>query len=228
MMKLFTALMSLTTLCTALAVSTDASADWSGGIEAGTVLGSGQSPALRFYARQQGNPLSQYIYLDWIHESGSSSYRLGYNPTYSISQSIFSFGEFSIEQDEPGEIARDIDARIGVGNHLFRTDNSRFTIKTGIGGNKTEFTDPSLDTSDGFFFVGGLFTSKLIGLLRLDANVEAATSESQTTTDGEAGISLRIGPNTALKYAFTYKRYDFDVGESIVNKDKFLTMTYGF
>jgi putative salt-induced outer membrane protein YdiY len=203
-------------------------ADWTGGIEAGTQLGSDQAPALRFYARKQDNPLSHYMYLDWIHESGSSSYRLGYNPTYTISQSVFSFGEFSIEQDDPGGIAREIDARVGVGNHIFRTKQSRFTVHTGIGGSKIELADSSEET-DGYFFAGGLFTSKLIGLLKFDAVLESRVADSQTVTSGEAGVSFRVGPNTAIKYAYSVKRYDFDESrEDIVNEDSFVTMTYGF
>lgn len=228
-MTRFTAGTALLILCGALVSTSTAKADWSGGIEAGTQLGSGENPALRFFARHQGNPLSQYLYLDWIRESGSSSYRLGYNPTFNISQSIFSFGEFSLEQDDPGGVAREIDARVGIGNHLFRTKNSRFTVHTGIGGTKVEFVDSENDTSEGFFFAGGLFTSKLIGLLRFDANIEATAGESQTTTRGEAGISFRIGPNTALKYAYSYRRFDFDTGQDdIVDEDSFLTVTYGF
>ncbi len=228
-MKTLTGLVSLTTLCGAITMTTNASADWSGGIEAGTQIGSGQSPALRFYARRQGNPLSQYVYLDWIRESGSSSYRLGYNPTYAISQSLFSFGEFSIEQDDPGGVEREIDARIGIGNHLFRTKNSQFTVHTGFGGTKVDFIDPSNDTTEGFLFAGGLFTTKFLGLLRFDANIEATTGESQITTIGEAGFSVRVGPNTALKYAYSVKRYDFDNGqEDLVDEDSFLTVTYGF
>lgn len=220
--------LKLFVLASALLANTTALADWTGGIEAGTQLGSGQSPALRFYARNQSDPLSHYAYLDWIHESGSSRYRLGYNPTYAISQSFYSFGEFSIEQDDPGGIAREVDTRIGVGNHLFRTKNSRFTLHTGIGGTRIELADDTENT-EGFFFVGGLFTTKLIGLLRFDAVAETTTGDSQTTTNAEAGVSFRVGPNTALKYAYTFKRYDFDGNdEPLKNEDSFLTMTYGF
>lgn len=228
-MKLLTACATLTSLTAAMFFTPHASADWTGGVEAGTQLSSsGQNPAFRFYARQQGNPLSQYVYLDWIRDSGSSSYRLGYDPTYSISQSIFSFGKFSLEQDDPGGIAREVNAKIGVGNHVFRTNNSRLTLGTGIGGTKTTFANDE-DSSNEYFFVGGLFTTKLIGLLRFDAEIEATTGNSQTTTNGEAGIYFRVGPNTALKYAYTVRRYDFDTGrEDIVNEDSFLTMTYGF
>lgn len=208
--------------------STTASANWSGGLEAGTQLGSGESPALRLYLQNQDVPLSHYLFLDWIHESGSSRYRLGYNPTYTISQSVFSFAQFSIEQDDPGGIEQELNARAGLGNNIYRTRNNQLTLRAGIGGSSQKFADGSEET-DGYLFAGGLFTSKLIGLLKLDAVLESRVAESQTVSTGEAGISLRIGPNSALKYAYTVKRYDFDSGrEDIVDEDTFVTVTYGF
>ncbi len=212
-------------LCSVL-VSGSALADWTGGLEFG--IGSDQSPGMRLHATKTGNPLSHNLYLDWIFESGSSSYRLGYNPTYTISQSVFSFGQFSIEQDDPGGIAREVNARVGVGNHLFRTKRSRFTIQTGIGGSEIQIAD-STKERNGYFFAGGVFTSKLVGLLKLDAVLESRVADSQTVTNGEAGVSFRVGPNTAIKYAYSVKRYDFDESrEDIVNENSFVTMTYGF
>lgn len=202
--------------------------DWDGGIEAGTVLGGGDGPALRFYASHTGDPLSHYVYLDWIREAGSSSYRLGYNPSFAISHSLYSFGEFSIEKDDPDDIARETSARVGLANHLFRTRNSRFTIRAGIGGTQVELADGEKKDPEGYLFAGGLFTTKLIGLLRFDAVAETTTGDAQTITDAEAGVSLRIGPNTALKYAHTYKQYSFDNRDDVVSKDSFLTVTYGF
>lgn len=201
-------------------------ADWTGGLEFG--IGSDQSPGMRLHASKTGDPLSHNLYLDWIFDSGSSSYRLGYNPTYTISQSVFSFGQFSIEQDDPGGIAREVNARVGVGNHLFKTKRSRFTLQTGVGGSQLELADSSKERN-GYFFAGGLFTSKLVGLFKFDAVLESRVADSQTVTTGEAGVSFRVGPNTAVKYAYSVKRYDFDESrDDIVNEDSFITMTYGF
>jgi putative salt-induced outer membrane protein YdiY len=209
-------------------LASNASANWSGGLEAGTQLGSDESPALRVYLQNRDTPLSHYLYLDWIFESGSSRYRLGYNPEYTISQSVFSFGEFSIEQDDPGEIAREIDARAGIGNQIFRTKSSRLTLRTGIGGTRLKFADNSEQT-DGYFFAGGIFTTRLIGLLKLNAVLESRVADSQTISSGEASISFRIGPNTSLKYAYTVDRFDFDEGrEDQVNEDSSFAITYGF
>lgn len=212
----------------ALLFTSVSQANWTGGLEAGTQLGSGERPALRFYARNLGNPLSHYLYLDWSHESGGSSYRLGYNPTFAVSKSIYSFGKFSIEQDDPGEIERQIDATVGVGNHIFRSQNSRATVEAGIGGRQFRRPDEKSET-DGFFFLGGLFTSKLIDLLRLDVSTEIRAGDSQTTIDSEVGISFRIGPNSAIKYAYRATRYDFDgTADTINDEDSFFTLTYGF
>jgi len=153
----------------ALAVSAcgTATADWTGGIEAGTALGSGDRPTLRFYANDRATPLSQYIYLDWIRENGSSNYRLGYNPTWTISQSVYSFGRFSVEKDGPEAIERDIDAMIGIGNKLFQRGSTQVKVEAGIGGqylryDQSELIDPITgestapsSTTDGFFFTTG-------------------------------------------------------------------------
>lgn len=209
-------------------LSSLALADWDGGMAIGTQLGSGESPTVRLHATNQGDPLSHFIYLDWMRESGDNSYRLGYNPTYNISKSIFSFGEFSVEQDEPDGIEREIDGLVGIGNNFFRTKNSLFTVRAGVGGSQIELVDDT-EESDGYLLLGGVFTTKLIGLLKFDAVAQAKAGESQTTTNAEVGVSLRVGPNTALRYAYTAKHYNFDSGrEDITNEDSFLTMTYGF
>lgn len=201
---------------------------WTGGLEAGTQLGSGESPTLRFFASRQSQPLSHYLYLDWTQISGGSRYRLGYNPTFAISQSFYSFGRFSIEQDDPGAIEREINASVGLGNSFFRTRNSSLSLETGIGAQQLRFAD-NTDNTDGFVFIAGNFSSKQLNLVRLDVNADLRAGENQTSLDAEAGISVRIGPNTALKYAYRYQRFDLNDGRAdVVDKDKFFTVTYGF
>ena len=59
--------------------------------------------------------MSHFIFLDWIRESGSSNFRVGYNPTYRISNSFYSFGRFDLETEDPDGIDREINAVVGVG-----------------------------------------------------------------------------------------------------------------
>lgn len=221
--------------CLALLVLTtvgNAHADWTGGIEAGARLGSDDKPTLRFYANNQSDPLSHYAYLDWIRSSNGNNYRLGYDPTFRISQSVYSFGRFSLEQDDPGGVEREIDALVGIGNNLFQRGNTRIKVEAGLGGRQLTFTDAdtnqSDDQTDGFVFLSGSLSSSLLALLRFDASINTKANDGQTTVDGEAGLSIPIGPGTSLRYVYAVKRYNFDDRENIVSEDSFFKVSYGF
>jgi len=203
-------------------------ATWTGGLEAGTQLGSGESPTLRFFANSQSKPLSHYIYLDWTRESFGNRYRLGYEPTYSISKSFYSFGRFNFEQDDPGEIDRKLNAKVGIGNSFLRTGNSALSLEAGIGAQQLRLSNGTEDT-DGFVFTGADFTTKLLDFVRFDVIADTRVGESQATVDAEVGISIRIAPNAALKYAFRYRRFAIDgLDNDIIEEDSFFTVTYGF
>lgn len=211
-----------------LATATTASADWTGGVEAGASFGSSDSPAIRFYANNSADPLSHYMYLDYIRESGSNNYRLGYNPTFRISHSVYSFGRFSVEEDEPSGIEREFEASVGVGNNLFSRGNTRVQVEAGVGAQHLRFVDNSSDETDGFAFLAGNLRTSVLALLRFDASVGAKLNGDSTTLDGEAGFSIPIGPNTQLRYVYQVQRFNFDDRENIVDEDTFFTVSYGF
>jgi len=215
-----------------------ATADWTGGIEAGTSLGSGDRPTLRFYANNRATPLSQYVYLDWIRENGGNQYRLGYNPTWAISQSVYSFGRFSIEKDGSDAIERDIDAMVGIGNKLFQRGSTQVKVEAGIGGQHLRYDQSALidpitgestapsSTTDGFFFATGNIRSSLLALLRFDASLQAKSGSDLNILDGEVGLSIPIGPGTALRYVHQYK-YNDSLDDK-TSDDSFFKVTYGF
>lgn len=207
-----------------------AHAEWTGGLEAGTQLGSGENPTLRFYARNDTDPLSHYVYLDWTRETGGQSYRLGYNPVFHVSRSLYSFGKFSIEEDADSIIDRQLDALVGLGNHIHRNRTSLLTLEAGAGGKQIEFTGNADEQTEGFLYLGARYKRVLSKLLQLNTIVDSRTGESQDTLDAEVGISFKLSSNTALKYAYRYERTDFDDSnlETQVNKDSFFTLTYGF
>lgn len=220
-------LLAISLFTSAITITSNASADWSGGIEAGAVLGSSDRPALRFYANNASNPLSHYAYIDWIRESGGSNYRIGYNPTFRVSHSIYSFGRFSLEQDDPSGVDREINAYLGVGNNLFQRGNTRIKIEAGLGAQQLQFDDSS-DETDGFAFVSGSLRSSLLALLRFDASVSAKANDESRNFEGEAGLSIPIAPGTKLRYVYQVQRYNFDGRENIVNEDNFFKVSYGF
>ncbi len=207
-----------------------AQGEWSGGLEAGTQLGSGENPTLRFYARNNGEPLSHYLYLDWTSENSGQSYRLGYNPVFNVSRSLYSFGKFSVEEDANSVIEQQLDAVLGLGNHIHRTQHSLLTLELGGGGQQLKFTGGLEDQTEGFLYLGAKYHRILFDTVRFNVVVDSRTGASQDTVDAEAGISIRLSAATALKYAFRYRRTDFDDEnlDTVVDKDKFFTLTYGF
>lgn len=219
----------LLVLTSAFVAAGNSFAQWDGGIEAGARLGGDDGPALRFFARNQSTPLSHYLFLDWIRDSGGSNYRVGYNPTYKISESVYSFGRFSIEDDDPSAIDRELDAQIGLGNNLFRRGNTRVIAEAGVGARQLTFDDNSDSSEDGFVFLGGRITSSSLPVVRFDASINAQAGSDQTTLDGEAGISVPITGGVFLRYAYTVTRFDIDgVDDNIITEDSFVTLTYDF
>lgn len=210
-------------------VAGNSNADWDGGIEAGTRLDSGQrNPALRFFARNQAEPLSHYLYLDWIRQSGGSNYRIGYNPTFNISRSVYSFGRFSIEEDDPDGIEREIDVEVGIGNNLFQRGNTRFKVEVGLGARQLTFDGIEDTTDEGFFLLAGTLSTRVLALLRFNASVDTKVGNDQTTLDGEVGVSIPIGPATSLHYIYSATRFELDGQDDLVNEDAFFTIRYGF
>ncbi len=204
-----------------------ANANWTGGIEAGARIGSDERPALRFFLNKASEPLSHFTYIDWIQVSGGSNYRLGYEPTYRVSHSIYSFGRFSIEQNDPGGIEQEIEASVGIGNNLFQRGNTRARIEAGIGAQQLEFID-STDEADGFVFLSGTISSSLLALVRLDATISTKVNNESTNIDTEVGFSIPVGPGTQLRYVYQSQRFNLDDRENIVTEDNFFTVSYGF
>ena len=201
-------------------------AEWSGGAEAGTAIGS-DGPALRFFLNKTADPWSHFIFLDWIRESGGSNFRIGYNPTFRISHSFYSFGRFSAEVDDPDGIDQEIDALAGIGNNLFQRGNTRVKVETGLAAQHLRFED-STEETDGFVFVSTGMNSSLLKLLRFDASFTTKLNDERTEFEGEAGFSFPIGPNTKLRYVYQFQRFNFDDRANIVTEDNFFTISYGF
>jgi len=217
-------------LLTAAIPGHNALAQWTGGVEAGTQLGSGDSPTLRFFARENSLPFTQLIYLDWTRDSGEQSFRVGYDPRYQISQSLHLFGKFSVEEDAETIIDQKLDALVGVGNDFIQTRNSRLTLEIGAGGQQLRFDGDLEAQTDSFLFLGANYYRTMLDLFRFTTTVGSRTGELRNSIDAEAGISIRIAPNTALKYAYRYRRTEFsdDNIDTVVDEDNFFTVTYGF
>ena len=209
-------------------------AEWSGGLEAGTQLGSGENPTLRFFARHSGEPMNHYLYLDWTKEDSGHSYRLGYNPVFNVSRSLYSFGKFSVEEDANSVVDQEINALVGLGNNIHRTRESLLTIEVGGGAQQLKFDGGPAgereDETQSFIYIGAKYHRILFDSFRFNTIVDSRTGDLQDTIDAEVGISFRLSAATALKYAYRYQRTDFEDGnlDTQVEKDGYFTLTYGF
>jgi len=201
-------------------------ADWTGGIEAGARIGE-NAPALRFFAANDSHPLSHYAYLDWIRDSSNSNYRIGYNPKFKVSESVYSFGRFSIEDDDPGAVDREIDAVVGVGNNLFRRGSTQIKVETGLGAEFLSFDD-STESDEGFVFLAGNISTGVLPIVRFDMQINTQASNDQTVLDGEAAFSIPIAPGTALSYVYRVTRRDLEDRDDTVDEETFVKVVYGF
>ena len=214
-----------------LTAGSNAHAQWTGGIEGGTQLGSGENPTLRFFARNNSRPFSQYVYLDWTRQSSGQSFRLGYNPLYYFSNTLYGFGNFTAEQDADSLVEQEFDALAGIGKQFLQTSSTSLALEAGLGAQQLRFEDSELDDqTDGFVYLGGKFSQKLFDLFRFNLIVDNRTGSSENIFEAEAGISIRLAANTALKYSYRFQRIDFDDDglPSVTDEDNFFTVTYGF
>jgi len=174
--------------------------------------------------------MNHYIYLDWTREDSGQSYRLGYNPVFNVSRSLYSFGKFSVEEDATSIVDQELNALVGLGNHIHRTRESLLTIEVGGGAQQLKFDSNQEDETQSFIYLGAKYYRILFDSFRFNTTVDSKTGDLQDTIDAEVGISFRLSATTALKYAYRYRRTDFDDGnlETQVEEDGFFTLTYGF
>jgi len=204
-------------------------AEWSGGVEGGTVFrDEGRATRFRLQAQNPDRPFSQFVYLDWLRTSGGgNAYELGYRPRYWIGENLYIFGEGSVRVDST--IAIDNEALLvgGLGYSLVSTPQTQLWVEAGAGSRNTEFESGIEDTSDTFGLVRAAFSRVLADLLRLEIDVDAIQGETLLETSVEAGISIRI-PAGAVKLSYRVRRLEPEEGETIDDEDSFVSFTYGF
>ena len=204
-------------------------ADWSGGIEGGTVFrDEGQATRFRLKAQNPDRPFSQFVYLDWLRISGGgNAYEIGYRPRYWIGQKLYVFGEGSIRVDSTIDIDNEAVLLGGLGYALVSTQQTQLWVEAGVGSRNTEFEGAIEDTTDTFGVVRAAFSQVLANLLRFEVDLDAIQGETLLETSAEAGISIRI-PAGSVKFSYRARRLDPDEGETIDDEDSFVSYSYGF
>ena len=205
-------------------------AEWSGGIEGGTVARStGTATSLRLALRNNGRPFSQYIFAEWLRGSqGGNSFSVGYNPRYWLSDRNYVFGESELSTDDVFGIDREIYAVAGVGRQFFSTPDQSLYAEVGVGGRTIDFADTEDVSGDALGIVRLGFQRKIIDLVRLDLQSSASRSSSDVTdATAEAGVALRIA-NGGVRVAYRTRFLKVDELDSITEDDTFVSFSYGF
>ena len=204
-------------------------ADWTGGIEGGTVLQDGDSATrIRLVASREERPLSHYVYAEWVR-SDSNSYELGYKPRYWFNDKVYSFGEGRVRLKDTVTIDRNSLILGGFGVQLVATELRQVSLEAGVGYQMVTYADEINleDTGAGLGMVRGYASQILSDLFRLELNGDILTSDETTETNLEAGISMRLAQG-AIKVIHRIRRVDSDGLAEIDDSDTAVAFTVGF
>ena len=204
-------------------------ADWTGGIEGGTVLQDGDSATrIRLVASREERPLSHYVYAEWVR-SDSNSYELGYKPRYWFNDNVYSFGEGRVRLKDTVTIDRNSLILGGFGVQLVATELRQVSLEAGVGYQMVTYADEINleDTGAGLGMVRGYASQILSDLFRLELNGDILTSDETTETNLEAGISMRLAQG-AIKVIHRIRRVDSDGLAEIDDSDTAVAFTVGF
>ena len=213
-----------------LATMHSARAEWSGGIEGGTVFrDSGNAARLRLTLRNNERPLTHYLYAEWLRGgSDDNSYSLGYNPRYWFNQTYYTFGESRIRQDEPLDIDQEIQVIAGVGGQFISDADQALYAEVGLGGRSIDFegVDDASNEAIGVARLG--YSRTLADTIKLDFALSGSQSSDEVTeASTEVGLSLRI-PSGAVRVAYRTRYIKVDDFDSVTDDDTFLSFDYSF
>ena len=204
-------------------------AEWSGGIEGGTVIRDGSTASrLRLHASLNERPLSHYVYADWIR-SGSNSYEIGYRPRYWFSDQWYTFGDASLRIDDQLQIDNEILLVSGLGYELINTAQRQAWLEAGLGFRSTDYTPESgiEESEEGLGLIRGRASQVLSDLLRLEVDGNFTASNSYLESELEIGVSLRLAQG-AIKISQRIRRIEFDEFDTINETDTSVGFTVGF
>ncbi|MFK8081129.1 MAG: DUF481 domain-containing protein [Granulosicoccus sp.] len=206
------------------------SAQWTGGIEGGTVVrDAGNATRLRLVLRNDERPFSQYVYAEWLRSgTENNSYSAGYNPRYWFDNKYYTFGESQLRVDDFLGIDQEIGLVAGLGAQLLNKADQALFIELGVGGRTIEFdgVDDSLNEALGLARLGYFRT--LADVLKLDVSLSSGlSSEDVTEATGELGLSLRV-PNGVVRVAYRSRYLQVGDGESVTDDDSFVSFGYSF
>ena len=220
---------SLVLLLCALTLPAANAAEWTGGVEGGSVIQNGDSAtSLRLVASLDERPLSHYVYAEWVR-SNDNSYELGYKPRYWFNDTVYGFGEGRLRLDDTVSIDRNTSIIGGLGIQLVATAARQVTLEAGVGYQLIEYAEVTgLDElGSGVGLVRGSASQILSDLFRVELNADIFTSDSYLESNLEAGVSMRLAQG-AIKISRRIRRIDNDGLAEIDDSDTTVAFTVGF
>jgi putative salt-induced outer membrane protein YdiY len=214
--------------CALLLTTTAATAQWTGGIEGGTVLsGDDNASRVRLKLSNDAKPLSHYVYADWLRsDNGGNSFEVGYRPRYWFSEQLYVFGEARAKQDKPASIDREFFGLTGLGIQFSNTDLLSLWGELGAGYRSTEFEN-DLENSESTAVARAGFRQVLSDLVALEIDLDSDISETISTSTLETGIAVRVSGG-ALRYSYRTRRLKVEDQDSVSSSDSFVSFSYGF
>ncbi len=219
---------SLVALALSFAGVPNAIADWSGGIEGGTVVsGDGENATrLRLKVSNETRPLSHYVYADWLRSGTDNSFEAGYKPKYWFGEAFYVFGEASARRDKPRLVDRELFGLTGVGIEFLKNESQSLYAELGAGYRTTEFEN-GIEEDDTTGIARAGFQQILGDLVSLELEANTNVSDKLSRSVAEAGIAVRI-PGGALKYSVRSQRNKIGDAEAVTDSDSFISFNYGF
>lgn len=213
-----------------------AKAEWTGGIEGGTVVrDAGNANRIRLVLRNNDIPFSQYLYAEWLSTGeGGSNYAIGYNPRYWLTEKNYVFGESEFRVDEALGIDREIRLLGGVGRQIISTEQQGLFVEAGLGGRSTtrvalNSADEDTDTATGALGLARLgYFRTVADLVKLDLSVSGTRdSEEVSEATSEVGVSLRL-PQGSVRLAYRSRYLKLGKADAVTDNDSFISFGYSF
>lgn len=222
-------LLTLVLFLCALALPVANGADWTGGIEGGSVIQNDETATrLRLKASLDERPLSHYVYAEWVG-TDTSSYELGYKPRYWFNNNVYGFGEGRLQLNDTEIIDRDSSIIGGLGILFIATEARQLSFETGVGYQSIDYAEVTGldDDGSGVGVVRGYASQILSDLFRLELSGNTFASESYLEFNLEAGLSMRLAQG-AVKISRRIRRIDSDGIAEFNDSETAVAFTVGF
>jgi len=218
----------------ACALPLSVSAEWSGGLEGGTVLsGDNRGTRIGLSLNNSGRPISQEIEVEWVRSnSGISTYEALYKPRYWFTEKAYAFGEGIIRTFE--KLSLDNYRRSlggGLGIRLIDTDTQMLNLEAGLA-HVTFFniaTEVAPKFDDSSIYTGATLEAAQVvyDLVRLELQTSFLTSEDIDELGAEVGISVRVSGGS-IKYRYRYVGFNVSGFDRRSTNGSSISFDYGF